>query len=60
MPRDLESYLDALMCEADDLYFAMQEAIGNRPLMQHYADQLCEKNAIFHAMLERMDGATVN
>jgi hypothetical protein len=53
---------DEQMRAADDLYFAMNEAaaIGNRPLVSHYGQRLRDTMQIYHALFERLDGATVN
>jgi hypothetical protein len=54
--------MEAVMCEADDLYFSMNEAaaVENRPLVSFYGQMLGEKMAVWHALNARLSGATVN
>lgn len=54
--------IDAVMCEADDIYFDMGEAYaaGDFFAAEACGRQLSERYAVMTAMFDRIDGATVH
>lgn len=62
MPKSLLDYIDAIMCEADDLYLSMHEALAaeNASCVIAYSDRLVQSAVVCRALVERLDGATLH